>query len=95
MKGVVIHKGTAGYGHYYSLVNHKADKWIKFNDSIIEDFEIRRLPGEGFGGKESEDNSEFWTGAGIDVSSTNAYILVYERLLKKDIVLKFKEESEK
>lgn len=57
LKGVVVHKGTAQYGHYYSLINHKQDKWIKFNDSIIEDFDIRKLSLECFGGKESEESA--------------------------------------
>lgn len=52
-----MHKGTAQYGHYYSLINHKQDKWMKFNDSIIEDFDIRKLAMECFGGKESEDGT--------------------------------------
>ena len=55
LKGVVVHKGTAQYGHYYSLINIKPEKWLKFNDSIIEDFDVRKLPMECFGGKESED----------------------------------------
>lgn len=52
---------------------------MKFNDSIIEDFDIRKLAMECFGGKESEEGTqEFWS-SGVDVSSTNAYVLVYER----------------
>ena len=33
LKGVVIHTGTANYGHYYSFINIKEDKWREFNDS--------------------------------------------------------------
>ena len=52
---------------------------MKFNDSIIEDFDVKRLPFECFGGKDTEDNQDFQESG----SSTNAYILVYERIQKE------------
>jgi ubiquitin carboxyl-terminal hydrolase 34 len=54
LKGVVVHRGTAQYGHYYSYVNYKAEKWIELNDSTIRDFDPRKIPQECYGGKESE-----------------------------------------
>ena len=87
LKGVVVHRGTAAYGHYYSYINHKGDKWLEFNDSNIKDFDHRKIPIECFGGKESEESGEFWSKG--DTSSTNAYILVYERNYKKPITVNY------
>ncbi|CAD8066392.1 unnamed protein product [Paramecium primaurelia] len=91
LKGVVVHKGTAQYGHYYSLINTKDEKWLKFNDSVIEDFDIKRLPHECYGGKDIEDAQDFQESG----SSTNAYILVYERIQKEQVELNFTDLQQK
>ncbi|CAD8095799.1 unnamed protein product [Paramecium sonneborni] len=91
LKGVVVHKGTAQYGHYYSLINTKDEKWLKFNDSIIEDFDVKRLPHECYGGKDTEEAQDFQESG----SSTNAYILVYERIQKEQVELKFSNLQQK
>jgi ubiquitin C-terminal hydrolase len=78
LKGVVVHKGTAQYGHYYSYINYKQDKWLEFNDSIIKDFDVKKLASEAYGGKESEESNDYWSKG--DTSSTNAYMLVYEKI---------------
>ncbi|CAD8096981.1 unnamed protein product [Paramecium sonneborni] len=83
LKGVVVHQGTALQGHYYSLINIQGEKWLKFNDSLIEEFDIKHLPYECFG--------EFQQ---IDCS-TNAYILVYERIQKENVQLKFTNQLQK
>jgi hypothetical protein len=88
-----VHRGTAVYGHYYSYINHKADKWLEFNDSTIRDFDSRKIPAECYGGKDSEESSDFW--AKGDTSSTNAYILVYERNYKQPIKMEFQSSDEK
>jgi len=33
--GVVVHRGRAGAGHYYSFVKHRDEKWVKFNDDMV------------------------------------------------------------
>lgn len=38
LKGFVVHVGTAESGHYYSLVR-EASKWIKFDDSRVEEWQ--------------------------------------------------------
>ena len=95
LKGVVVHKGTAHYGHYYSLINYKADRWVEFNDSTIRDFDPRKIPVECYGGRDTNDTTEDnWQAPQQqntqDKTSTNAYILVYERLYKEDIRMEFK-----
>lgn len=48
---------------------------------------------ESFGGKESEDGQEYWSPA--DVASTNAYILVYEKVHKQPFQIAFANEQQK
>ena len=52
LKGVVVHQGTAEYGHYYSYININKDKekWLEFNDSLIKDFDSKNIESECFGG---------------------------------------------
>jgi ubiquitin C-terminal hydrolase len=41
LKGVVVHSGTAEFGHYYSFIRHEEDKWLRFDDSKISSFDVR------------------------------------------------------
>ena len=60
--GVTVHSGQANAGHYYSfikdrkgnsVVNPNKNKWFKFNDTTVEEFEMTQenLEAECFGGK--------------------------------------------
>lgn len=64
--GVIIHKGTANYGHYVSIAvdRESGSQWYEFNDSFVEHFSLDQLPAEAFGRADK---------------SNNAYMLVYER----------------
>jgi ubiquitin C-terminal hydrolase len=69
--GVVVHRGTANFGHYYSFINinrgdpslredNKPEKWLEFNDSTIKDYNVANIPSDCFGGDgkpESKSNS--------------------------------------
>ncbi|CAD8054531.1 unnamed protein product [Paramecium primaurelia] len=90
LKGVVVHQGSAQCGHYYSLINTNDDRWLKFNDSVIEEFDLNLLSNECFGGKQSELNQGFQV-----IGSTNAYILVYQRIQKETVELKFSNQEQK
>ena len=59
--GVVVHSGQANAGHYYSyikerrgnlLTNRNKNKWFKFNDTTVEEFEMTEdnMMKECFGG---------------------------------------------
>jgi len=98
--GVVVHDGTADVGHYYSFINtnrgdprkrdpSKPDKWLEFNDSKIRDFDIKNIEKECYGGSTSESNDDEWgwVRSGGRESSRNAYILVYERVVKDPLKL--------
>jgi len=99
LAGVVVHVGTAEFGHYYSYINtnrgdpnkrdkSKPDKWLEFNDSLIKDFDTKNIENECFGGSstESSDDAWSWAKSGKE-NSKNAYILVYERAIKEPIKL--------
>ena len=87
--GIVVHTGTATAGHYYSYIkerrgnsvlNPNKNKWFKFNDTSVEEFEMteENLKAECFGGKFKvkkkegsslpEERQRYW----------NAFILFYE-----------------
>jgi ubiquitin carboxyl-terminal hydrolase 34 len=53
LKGVVVHYGSAEFGHYYSYINTKDDEWMEFNDSVIKEFKITNLESECFGGDQT------------------------------------------
>ncbi len=36
LRGVVIHTGEAGGGHYYSLIRNDEGQWSKFDDEVSE-----------------------------------------------------------
>lgn len=66
---------------------------MEFNDSVIKDFDVKKMAGECFGGKESEENNDYWSKG--DTSSTNAYMLVYEKIIKNEIEIEFSGLEEK
>ena len=87
--GVTVHSGQANAGHYYSFIrerkgnsvtNANKNKWFKFNDTSVEEFEMNdeSLKAECFGGKFKvkkkegsslpEERQRYW----------NGYILFYQ-----------------
>ena len=106
LAGIVVHTGTADFGHYYSYINtnrgdpskrkeNTPNKWLEFNDSTIRDFDVKNIESECFGGASSDtsDDSWGWGKAGRD-NSKNAYILVYERVVKDPVQMVVYEKSE-
>ena len=66
LSGVLIHRGPAGGGHYYSIIkDRRTGEWYKFNDEVVARFDINTIDEESFGK------------AGSDQS---AYMLFYERI---------------
>ena len=92
LKGVNDHLGNANGGHYFSLIDinrdgkgnvmntlQKDEKWLKFNDSNISEFNINDIAKECFGGSiVGEKRSK-------EQNSQNAYLLIYERVKKTPI----------
>ena len=101
LKGIIIHMGGANGGHYISLIDVNRDgnkntmnilkkdensKWVKFNDSSLSEFDINDIPKECFGGM-IKNNS------GTSENTSNAYLLIYERIKKKPIKLVIEEKE--
>ena len=88
LKGVIVHSGSADVGHYYAIVpNNAANGWLKLDDARTTVFPISGFESECFGGTWT---AEEWGGFG---SSKNAYVLIYEKVLKNEIRL-FDEKTE-
>ncbi|XP_052775472.1 ubiquitin carboxyl-terminal hydrolase 24-like isoform X3 [Mya arenaria] len=90
--GIVVHSGQANAGHYYSFIkerrgtvlnNNNKGKWFKFNDTVVEEFDMTdaAIEAECFGGTYKakvyeqsnsypEDRQRYW----------NGYMLYYERM---------------
>lgn len=90
--GIVVHSGQANAGHYYSfikdrrgtvLTNPNKGKWFKFNDTVVEEFDMTdvTVEQECFGGMYKakvfdstssypEERLRYW----------NGYLLFYERM---------------
>ena len=60
-------------------------KWLKFNDSIITEFDTKNIPLESFGGCLNNNNS--------NENDQSAYLLIYERKKKTPIKLRIDEEE--
>ena len=58
LRGVVLHAGTADFGHYTSIsydrecVSTNEQKWFEFNDSHVRGFNADLMQVEAFGGKD-------------------------------------------
>ncbi|KAH0519789.1 Ubiquitin carboxyl-terminal hydrolase 24, partial [Microtus ochrogaster] len=85
--GVIVHSGQAHAGHYYSFIKDRRGygkgKWYKFNDTVIEEFDLNdeTLEYECFGG-EYRPKVYDQTNPYTDVRRRywNAYMLFYQRM---------------
>lgn len=80
LKGIIVHSGSADVGHYYSILPD-GKTWHKFDDSRVTIFGQSGFESECYGGNWT---TEEWGGFG---SSANAYVLVYEKVVKNPIRL--------
>ena len=78
LKAIIVHSGTSDVGHYIAILR-KGENWIKFDDARVSGFSQSSFEEDCFGGSFIADE---WGGSG---SSKNAYVLVYEKVLKLDI----------
>ena len=76
LKCVIIHKGGAEGGHYINIIKDDKDKWYKFDDSKIKDFDIQNLEEQCFGGENQTIK---------EPKKYSAYLLFYELSKKKPI----------
>ena len=70
LTGMVIHEGNSDFGHYYSIIkDNDLNKWIKFNDDQISEFDETYLEEECFGIKEENGPTD----------GPSAYVVFYLR----------------
>ena len=86
LQGVLIHSGTAQFGHYYSMIYSKendiAGKWYKFNDTSVTESDFDKVETEGFGNNLKHDYG------------ASAYMLIYQKKIKKPVIINSKEINE-
>ena len=74
LTGIVIHNGVSDFGHYYDLIKGPDNKWYKFNDENVIEFNEENIPNEAFGNKENDDDD-----LEKEIRKKNAYILFYTK----------------
>ncbi|EAY06298.1 Clan CA, family C19, ubiquitin hydrolase-like cysteine peptidase [Trichomonas vaginalis G3] len=86
---VVVHNGSATFGHYYAFIRPSAeDQWYKFNDSTVSKSTKESAIDDNFGGESetttySSSNYYNYWGGGSSGKSYSAYMLMY---MRKDAV---------
>lgn len=81
LQGVLVHSGVAQGGHYYSFSRDPEceDKWYKFDDEDVTNFNLDQIPAQCFGGPAHSNYS------GVEEDRTsNALILFYKKTRKVD-----------
>lgn len=82
LSGIVIHRGSSDFGHYYSYVTnrkapHNKPAWYAFDDKNVEELDPRTIYDEAFGGRVRVSQNEF------SDKLYNAYLLFYDRVVKE------------
>lgn len=82
LTGILVHSGsTADGGHYYSIIyDYMTEKWFKFDDSRITEFNMDNIKTECFG--EDKENQDFFSS-----SSQTAYLLFYTKISEKENII--------
>ena len=100
--GVVIHKGTAEWGHYVSLIDankgkQKSPKWLLLDDGHVSEFKFENFKEDcfgstgkdfGFGVSSLYDMEDAFQGA-----NKSAYILVFDKVVKSQLRFEFSETN--
>ena len=84
LAGVLVHRGTAESGHYYSFIRSRekaqpqqqqGENWWRFDDSNVDRFDTAEIPAQCFGGQDQSTGDEVRAPSKV----YSAYMLVYER----------------
>ena len=65
LRGIIIHNGGSNGGHYTNIIKGDGDKWYKFNDSKVKQFDIKKIEEECYGGINKNN----------EIKKKNAYLL--------------------
>ena len=83
--GIIVHSGTAQFGHYYSVINSKLKNengpWFKFNDMNVSEYLISNFEKDMFGGEINKKNNL------DDEYKSSAYMLIYEKKIKNVVLI--------
>jgi len=82
LKGIVVHIGSAEYGHYFSFIKTSPQQWLEFNDERVREFDPKDIETECYGG-------EHWRR-----ENQSAYLLVYEKKVKGKVLLEFESQEQ-
>ena len=82
-----IREGEGNISFFNPKDENCLNSWLEFNDSTISQFDIQNLENEAFGGSYDEYNSYSNYGGWSREKSNNAYLLVYERLVKNPYIV--------
>ena len=93
--GVNVHYGLSDAGHYFSFINTQRtgklnemildnNNWLKFNDSVISEFNTNEIEENCFGGK----MNNYYNNDDMSETMQSAYMLVYERKIKSPLKIK-------
>lgn len=86
LAGVLVHRGTAESGHYYSFIKKRganSSSWLNLNDSNVSEFDIQSLKEEAFGGSKPDQVYDQFKNKYVTqnvVRPHNAYMLFYDRI---------------
>ena len=87
LQGILIHSGTAQYGHYYSVIysedKEPSGKWYKFNDTSVTESSFEQVETDAFGNNNMNNNY-----------GSSAYMLIYQKKNKKPVIINNKTISE-
>ena len=71
-------------------------KWLEYNDSSIKNFDVSSIAKECFGGEVKDAKKEdAWAFGSSKEKSKNAYMLVYEKKIKKSLQLVYESEDQR
>ena len=79
LQGVLIHSGTAQFGHYYSIIYSEekdiTGKWYKFNDTSVTEINYDMMTNDAFGNNARQEYG------------SSAYMLIYQKKEKKPVIV--------
>lgn len=67
-----------------SWIKTEQDPWMEYNDSRVSDWEFKDMRQRTFGNEQKANQNAYFSSLG-DSYGTSAYMLFYERRVKKDI----------
>ena len=86
----IIREGEGNISYFNPKDKNCLNAWLEFNDSNINEFDIENLKEEAFGGNYDDDNNNYnhfrYMGWNRE-KNKNAYLLVYERLVKNPNII--------